>query len=403
MIVLSLFDGMGCGRIALERAGIPVTKYYAAEIDKYAIKVAQANYPDIVQLGDVTCLSVCPPIDLLMAGSPCQGFSFAGKQLAFDDPRSKLFFEFIRILKQCKPKKFLLENVVMSQESNDVISSMLGELYPDCITQKQFFKAGRLEPIQINSALVSAQNRERLYWTNIEDVGQPKDRGIILEDVLECGSNTVIQRGRGKNKGGVKKDKSPTVTSSRYEQNVKVGRVIGRKINEDGKRDDDNKDIKRTRRIETRSDEKSGTLTTVALDNVVVKIPVIKDHGELIYKPHKSQCLDANYFKGPDNHGQRTGCIEVGHAEGVKGFDILKRVYSPKGKSPTLESNSGGNRQKKIAVDASRWRKLTCIECERLQTVPDNYTNHVSNTQRYKMLGNGWTVDVIVHFLRNMI
>ena len=170
MNVLSLFDGMSCGRIALERLGIQVDNYYASEIDKYAIQVSQANYPNIIQVGDVTELdtSTLPKIDLIMGGSPCQGFSFAGKQLAFDDPRSALFFEFVRCVEELKPKYFLLENVRMKKEYLDVISEYMG-----------------VEPIMINSALVSAQNRVRYYWTNIPGVEQPEQRGIVLRDILE--------------------------------------------------------------------------------------------------------------------------------------------------------------------------------------------------------------------------
>ena len=364
MNVLSLFDGMSCGQIALERTGIKVDNYFASEIDKYAIQVTQANYPDTIQLGDINNWKKWDipvrskyrgsawDIDIILAGSPCQGLSFAGKQLNFEVPRSSLFFEFIDILKYVKPKFFLLENVIMSQQSNDIISCMLGDMYPEYVSQKQLFQNGRLEPIKINSALVSAQNRDRLYWTNIPDIEQPEDRGILLEHILEDGSNEVHQRGRGNNPGGDKKNKSPTMTSCAWQQNVKV--------------------------------------------------PVIKSHGELIYKPNKAQCLDANYFKGPDNHGQRTGCIEIGTAEGINGHEHMSRVYSPKGKHPTLTAITGGNQGKKMAVDAKHWRKLSCVECERLQTVPDNYTNHVSNSQRYRMLGNGWTVDVIAHILKSI-
>ena len=175
MNVLSLFDGMSCGRLALDRLGIKVDKYYAAEIDKYAIQVSEANYPDTIRLGDVCGVKAenLPKIDLLLAGSPCQGFSFAGKQLAFDDPRSMLFFEFVRILKECKPKYFLLENVRMKKEHLDVISQQVG-----------------VEPILINSALISAQNRQRYYWTNIPGVEQPENRGIVLRDILETGFNS---------------------------------------------------------------------------------------------------------------------------------------------------------------------------------------------------------------------
>jgi len=316
--VLSLFDGMSCGQVALEKAGFKVKNYYASEIDKYAIKVCKDNYPKTIHLGDVTKINytnlgleidnshssmrvIESKIDLLIGGSPCQGFSFAGAQLNFKDPRSILFFEFVRILKEIRVNNpnvlFLLENVMMKKQYQDVISEHLS-----------------VEPISINSSLVSGQNRKRLYWTNIQGVDQPADKGIFIEDIL--------------------------------------------------------------------------------LDSSL--IPVIKNHGELIYKPYKSQCLDANYFKGADNHGQRTGCLQVGVAE-INGHDVLKRVYSTQYKSPTLTAVCGGNQERKIAVDSVRWRKLLPIECERLQTVPDNYTKCVSSSQRYKMLGNGWTVDVIAH------
>ena len=161
-VVLSLFDGMSCGQIALNRAGIPYSKYYASEIDKHAIKVTQHNYPDTIQLGSVTEIkgTDLPQIDLLIGGSPCQGFSFSGKQLNFDDPRSKLFCEFVRLIKECKPKYWLMENVVMRKEFEQVITEHLG-----------------VKPIKINSALVSAQNRERLYWANFP-IEQPNDKGI---------------------------------------------------------------------------------------------------------------------------------------------------------------------------------------------------------------------------------
>ena len=185
MNVLSLFDGMSCGRIALDRLGIEVDNYYASEIDKYAIAVAKANYPDTIHVGDIMQLNPkdFKDIDLILAGSPCQGFSFAGKQLAFDDPRSALFFEFIRLLKAIKPKYFLLENVRMKQQYIDVITQQVSECYPDHEGNDLF--DSKIEPILINSALLSAQSRQRLYWTNISGITQPADRGIVLRDVLE--------------------------------------------------------------------------------------------------------------------------------------------------------------------------------------------------------------------------
>ena len=171
--VLSLFDGISCGHIALDKAGIPINKYYASEIDKYAIKVTNKNYPETINLGDVTTVSgelFTEKIDLLIGGSPCQGFSQAGKMKNFDDPRSKLFWEYVRILQEVKPKYFLLENVVMKQEWQDIISEALG-----------------VKPIMINSSLTSAATRKRLYWTNIPGVGQPEDLGITFGDIRERG------------------------------------------------------------------------------------------------------------------------------------------------------------------------------------------------------------------------
>ena len=170
MNVLSLFDGMSCGQIALNKLKIEYDNYFACEIDKYAIEITQKNFPNTKQLGDVTLIKGedLPKIDLLIGGSPCQGFSFAGKQLNFEDPRSALFFEYVRLLKECKPTYFLLENVKMKKEFQDVISEYLG-----------------VEPILINSSLVSAQNRERLYWTNIPNVTQPIDKNLVLKDIME--------------------------------------------------------------------------------------------------------------------------------------------------------------------------------------------------------------------------
>ena len=203
MNVLSLFDGMSCGRIALERLGIQVDNYYASEIDKYAIQVSQANYPDIIQVGDVTELdtSTLPKIDLIMGGSPCQGFSFAGKQLAFDDPRSALFFEFVRCVEELKPKYFLLENVRMKKEYLDVISEYMG-----------------VEPIMINSALVSAQNRVRFYWTNIPGIEQPEQRGIVLRDILETQTNEKPVKDTERNQRHYRNDdeKSLCMTATMY-------------------------------------------------------------------------------------------------------------------------------------------------------------------------------------------
>ena len=240
MNVLSLFDGMSCGQIALNRANIQYNNYFASEIDKNAIKVTQHHYPNTVQLGDVTKIEfIASKIDLLIGGSPCQGFSFAGKQLNFDDPRSKLFFEFVRLIDECKPTYFLLDNVVMKKEYEDVITKYL-----------------EVEPIKINSSLVSAQNRVRLYWTNIPNVKEPEDRNISLSDILEDDSiiNPGAIRGRRLNKAT----------------------IIGRRLNPDGKRKDYDKDIPITQCLEVRATNtnKSNCLTTVDKDNVLTTMPI---------------------------------------------------------------------------------------------------------------------------------
>ena len=543
---------MSCGRIALDQLGIPVEKYYASEIDKYAIQVAQANYPDTIHVGDVCDLDPedYKDIDLILAGSPCQGFSFAGKQLAFDDPRSALFFEFIRLLKAIKPKYFLLENVRMKKEYLQVISEQVSECYPEIMFG--------IEPIFINSSLVSAQSRQRYYWTNIPGIQQPEDKGIVLRDILEdnyeserdksycidanysktgakphhykdkyrrqlvnkpikVGMNVEevkirkhevnisglqhLLREMKKESGktnkqianetnmpvtkvehwfrtdnsfaipgddiwhklkevlGIKTDvfdreimefvyrdgvyetkqrvysdqgKSPTLTASNKDQMIETtpvqvgvaidvnghdilkrvyspdgksptvntcqggnrepkvvtgGRIVGRAYDKDGKRMDrfgDSVAGKTTQMLELRKDNKTNALTTVSKDSVVVE-----------KLPEKSQTIKSQYYKSSKANFERQGTF---HATGVP---LQSKIRS---KSKTVRSGGRGSydRHEWDSVDELHWRKLTPLECERLQTVPDNYTNHVSNTQRYKMLGNGWTVEVIKHILQEM-
>lgn len=237
MRVLSLFDGISCGHLAFDKAGIKIDSYDAYEIEKNAIKATQTNFPDVIQHGDVTkedFTKYKDKIDILIGGSPCQGFSFAGKMLNFNDPRSKLFFEFVRALKETKPKYFLLENVVMKKEYQDIISSYLG-----------------VKPIEINSSLVSAQNRKRLYWTNIPNVTLPQDKNITLDDVLENIEflNPGAIRGRRLNKGT----------------------IVGCRLDEKGHRQDYNKTIPITQCLEVRATntDKSNCLTTVDKDNVL--------------------------------------------------------------------------------------------------------------------------------------
>lgn len=281
--VLSLFDGISCGQVALERAGIPVEVYYASEIDKYAIQVTQKNYPDTIQLGDVTTIDFTKfigKVDLLIGGSPCQSLSITQSKTRQNlDGKSKLFFEYLRAFETIKPKYFLLENVAsMTDECKKIITNLIG-----------------VEPIFIDSNCFSAQDRPRLYWTNLPvDVSILKESSLSLKDIME--------------------------------KNV-----------------------------------------------------------------------DKKYFYNCDF--DYLGDKKVSAILHINGHDILKRVHSPNFKSHTLTTCGGGNTQKKV-MDNGRPRKLTPLEYERLQTLPDNYTSCVSNSQRYNTCGNGWTVDVIAHIFK---
>lgn len=325
--VLSLFDGISCGMVALEREGIKVDRYYASEIDKYAIKVSEKNYPNIKHIGDVAKVKGenLPNIDLLIGGSPCQGFSFAGKQLNFEDDRSKLFFEFVRLLKETQPKYFLLENVKMKKEYQDVISKYLG-----------------VEPIEINSALVSAQNRKRLYWTNIPNITQPKDRGILLKDIVH--ENTEVF-------GGIKEYIVP------FDKTLKIL----------------DKEVER------------GKVGYFRTDSQANRVYYIHD---------KAVTLCGEAGGGAAKMGQYLfGCItpdRINKRQNGQKFNDGNKFYTL-----TVQDQHG------ILIEGYI-RKLTPIECERLQTLTDNYTSGISNAQRYKCLGNGWTVDVIAHIFKNM-
>lgn len=289
--VLSLFDGISCGRVALERAGVPVASYYASEILPDAIKIAHKNYPDTIDLGDITKISeatldTLPAIDLLIGGSPCQDLSVykfdRGERAGLNGQKSGLFYHYMRILQHVKPRYFLLENVPMAKEWEDTITELLG-----------------VPPIMINSNLVCAADRKRLYWTNIPGVSQPEDRGIVLADIV--------------------------------------------------------------------------------LDATEV--------------PEKYWYKKPFTYNGDDEKVQCT--LEM------KGHRHMKEVYNLKGKCSTLTTCGGGNLQKKVYQDG-RCRKLTPLEYERLQTLPDGYTEGVSDTSRYSAIGNGWTVDVIAHILKNI-
>jgi DNA (cytosine-5)-methyltransferase 3A len=391
--ILSLFDGMSCGQQALERAGITVDNYFASEIDKYAMQVTMANYPDTKQLGSVVNVngSDLPKIDLLIGGSPCQSFSFAGKrkgmatkceteiltlnhylELKADgyefEGQSYLFWEFMRLLNECKPKYFLLENVEMGEKWEKVLSKAIG-----------------VNGIHINSALVSAQNRKRIYWTNIgmqpgglfgdlvSIIQKPKDKGILLKDVLEnkvhdkyflsdkmvdylsLNSVNQLKKGNGfsfKPTDGNKKSFAVTNPSKcRMDDNyIQIVALTEARTQEAKQiRKETGTNPKRAKELIERTDGKIGAiLTSQTPDNLV---SIMLGRSESWGAPEKE---DGKHF---------TLC--KGQAHGIK-YD-------------------------------NRIRRLTPLECERLQTVKDNYTNHVSDSQRYKMLGNGWTVDVIAH------
>lgn len=286
MNVLSLFDGMSCGQLAMKRCGIKVNKYYSSEIDQHAIAITRRNFPKTIQYGDVRFINknhFFSKIDLIIAGSPCQGFSFAGKRLNFEDPRSKLFFEFVRLKNELNVKYFFLENVRMDKQSENIISNIL-----------------EVEPIKFNSMLVSAQSRNRLYWTNIPIDFNPVDREMCVNDIMEP--------------------------------------ISGRK--------------------------------------------------------HK---LYENIRKYDECSFNR--CIKVGLDITTK-FEQGQRVYSMNAKAPTLDTKSGGNRGTKIAISEAEYIDLSVLECERLQGLPDGYTNNVSKHASLHAIGNGWQVDTICEFFK---
>jgi len=368
--VLSLFDGMSCGQIALQRAGIKVENYFASEIDKYAIQVAKHNYPNTKHIGSVVDVkgSDLPQIDLLIGGSPCQGFSFAGKQLNFDDPRSKLFFEFVRLKNECNPTYFLLENVKMKKEYQDVITEHLG-----------------VEPIEINSNLLSAQNRKRIYWTNIPGITIPDDKGILLKDIVhENESIDTALNGNyaewfaknaefqlSKKYSSLSPDKAITMTARQYASwngNYWFEILSEYIVPFDKTLQILDKEVQR------------GKVGYFRKDSQANRVYYIHD---------KAITLTGEAGGGAAKMGQYLfGCItpdRIEKRQNGQRFNDGKKFYTL-----TAQDKHG------VLIEGYI-RKLTPIECERLQTVPDNYTAIVSNSQRYKMLGNGWTVDVIAH------
>lgn len=400
MRVLSLYDGISCGMAALERAGIPVESYDAFEIDKYAIQVSQKNYPQIIHHGDVFggSYSDFKGYDLLIGGSPCTYWSIAkiGREVTPDGMGGKLFMEYVRALKESGCRYFLYENNnSIHQNIKDFISEQLG-----------------VKPIMINSALVSAQQRKRCYWTNIPNVSQPADKGILLKDILESGLPW--------------QDKSYCMTASydgavlwntlQRSQRSMIAEPVG--VAQRGRYIQSGKRTAKTgggteQFIEARKDGKSNCLTTVQKDSMVAEpIPFNTYNGE----GEKSRTFMAGYYKYGEatiikNKGFKGGAtaiaqpVRIGqYGSGGQG----QRIYSVRGKSVTLSANGGGQGANtglyKIDLPDGDYivRKLTPVEAERLQTLPDNYTEGISNTQRYKCIGNGWTVDVIAHILNGL-
>jgi DNA-cytosine methyltransferase len=319
MNILSLFDGISCGQIALEKAGIKYDNYYASEIDKHAIKVTQHNYPNTIQLGDVNDWKSwdLPEIDILLAGFPCTSLSCCARQKesGLEKGQSTLFWKLVEVFEFYKPKYFLFENVAsMKKTDKDTISKFVG-----------------VEPININSSKVSAQNRSRLYWTNIPNVTQPEDKGILLKDIIEVGYT--------------EKDKSYCLTAT-YNRACETDYVIHKQ-------------------------------------------------RQLVYESKEACAL--SYGRSEAGKKARKEFRELhGFDGGPRNKDFREWVPTKDNKTTTLVSSPG------IVFDGFGVRKLTPVECEKLQTVPVNYTDMIPKTQRYKALGNGWTVDVITHILKNL-
>jgi DNA (cytosine-5)-methyltransferase 3A len=430
--VLSLFDGMSCGQQALEKVGIKVDKYFASEIDKHAIKVTMANYPNTIQLGSVVDVkgSDLPKIDLLIGGSPCQSFSFAGKRKGMStkceteiltlehylqlkaegyefEGQSYLFWEYMRLLKECKPKYFLLENVEMGEKWERVLSKAIG-----------------INGIHINSALVSAQNRKRIYWTNIGHepgglfgdlvckIEQPKDRGILLKDILQDNPNEKyfisskmfdrINRTNNAEKCFNANDKSLCLAAGYYKQGrdnqyipVNEKYYLSEKIIKGFERHKERHNEKGTgfgyspKCLDDKGNSLRANASICPTDNMLI-----------VHNTMPPSSTTGKGGTGPlrRNDG-KTYCLDTGNTNAIE----IKAIHIGMTEKFTSESDSGKaftiikNHCHGIKINNNRIRRLTPLECERLQTVKDNYTNHVSDSQRYKMLGNGWTVEVIAH------
>lgn len=418
MKVLSLFDGLSCGRVALERAGIPVETYYASEVDKYAMSVAQAMYPDTIQIGDVCKVDFTQyigKVDMIIGGSPCQDLSIAKQnRQGLQGERSRLFWEYIKALTIIKPKYFLLENVAsMKNEDKDAITAVLRGIYPET------------ECVMINSALVSAQQRKRYYWTNWH-VEQPQDKGILLKDILESGTGCTAEHYAQKICNTP--DKANTLMARDYKGfgNQRTNGVLepvvlrcertetAKKLRKDYEAHKIHHGFNEFRVLRPRPDNKSNILSTVLKDNIVVE-PVGAAMRTREDKNGKFKRLEVN---GQEKSNAITSVqtdsmicepMRIGTIAGTIGSQG-SRIYSVRGKSVSLNANGGGGGAKtglyKIDLPDGDYivRKLTPRECARLQTYPERCFDvaNISNTQWYKAFGNGWTVDVIAHIFKQI-
>lgn len=397
--VLSLFDGISCARVALERVKFPLGTYYASEIDKHAIAVSQKNYPDIVRLGDVRALQESPaPIYLLIGGSPCTDLSIAKKdRQGLAGSQSSLFWEYKRVLDLVKPTYFLLENVAsMPKADRQTITETLG-----------------VEPILIDAALVSAQSRKRLFWTNIPNVALPGDRGILLRDILQpdaevdpsmvvdgkafCLTASYHKVGEGQTEyehNKEKRQRTMVLTSEKAEK----AKEDPHSFIQVGYFGAENQCKVGGQALRVYSDE--GKTPTMGSFAPIIKVGHVGEKERQNNRVYSDAGKAPTQCKGP-NGGATPTLVKIGHIG--KDDAQANRVYDPSGKSVTLSANGGGLGAKTgLYQTESRIRKLTPIECERLQSLPDNYTEGVAKTHRYKCLGNGFNVEVIAHILTHL-
>lgn len=384
MKVLSLFDGMSCGQIALRDLGVPIDRYYASEIDKHAIAQTQLNFPETIQLGDVEKWREWDiewsEIDLLLAGSPCQGFSLAGKMLGHDDPRSRLYWVFLDILhhvQKLNPNvKYLLENVRMRPADEVRINESLG-----------------IRPVVINSALVSAQNRVRLYWSNIQmksegiwgelltDIPQPADRGICIGDILD-----------------------DEVDEKYYMRNLSLNEEALESIAtaQEGKASDV---FKLDKKLKPKAQQDKASCLTAGGHSggnhsdmdILFRDPWLRKN--LRTPSDKANALLSCSYKGARANGMSVVPGTWRTHEDGKGFRPTAGCKAPC--IPARARNDGSGQP--VAKIGCMLRRLTPTECARLQTIPEWYKWGCSDTQAYKMLGNGWTVEVIKHILSHII